>query len=172
MSTPDALPMEIALIALLLFKLQVYLTFLHHYYHRPITLSTFQLLHQSTLHHMASINALQLPIKKFFCPQDWRPTHTVQPHTASAIRSSIATTSFNFYQFPQAYFHSNHTHQESWDPLTAILRPSLIFKFNYGTDLREIAATFITSSTLDSIDQTLMATMATHAIRHCNTSSA
>jgi hypothetical protein len=58
MSTPDALPTEIALIALLLFKLQVYSTSLCHYYHRPITLSTFQLLHQSTLHHMALINAL------------------------------------------------------------------------------------------------------------------
>jgi hypothetical protein len=29
-------------------------------------------------------------------------------------------------------------HQESWDPLTAILQPSLIFKFNYGTALREL----------------------------------
>jgi hypothetical protein len=50
MSTPDALPTEIALIALLLFKFQVYSTSLHHYY------------------HMASINALRLPLKKFFCP--------------------------------------------------------------------------------------------------------
>jgi hypothetical protein len=47
----------------------------------------------------------------------------------------------------------------------AILQPSLIFKFNYGTALREIVATFIISSTLDSIDQTMMATMAAHAIR-------
>jgi hypothetical protein len=54
MSMPDALLTEIALIALLLFKLQVYSTPLHHYYHCPITLSTFQLLHQSTIHHMAS----------------------------------------------------------------------------------------------------------------------
>jgi hypothetical protein len=38
---PDALPTEIALIALLLFKFQVYSTSLRHYYHRPITLSTF-----------------------------------------------------------------------------------------------------------------------------------
>jgi hypothetical protein len=60
-SMPDALSMEIALIALLLFKLQVYSTSLHHYYNRPITLSTFQLLYQSTIHHMASINTLQLP---------------------------------------------------------------------------------------------------------------
>jgi hypothetical protein len=63
---PDALPMEITLIALFLFKLQVYSTSLHDYYHRPITLSMFQLFHQSTLHHMVSINTLQLPIKKFF----------------------------------------------------------------------------------------------------------
>jgi Reverse transcriptase (RNA-dependent DNA polymerase) len=41
MSMPDALPTEITLIALLLSKFQVYLTSLHHYYHRPITLSTF-----------------------------------------------------------------------------------------------------------------------------------
>jgi hypothetical protein len=40
--------------------------------------------------------------------------------------------------------------QESWDALMAVLWPSSIFKFNYGTALREIAATFITSSTLDS----------------------
>jgi hypothetical protein len=58
MSTPDALPMKIALIALLLSKLQVYPTFLHHYYHRLITLSTFQLSHQSTLYHMVLINTL------------------------------------------------------------------------------------------------------------------
>jgi hypothetical protein len=41
----------------------------------------------------------------------------------------------------------------------------------FGAALREIAATFITSSTLDSIDRTLTATTAIHAIRHCNTSS-
>jgi hypothetical protein len=41
MSMPDALPIEIALIALPLFKFQVYSTSLHHYYDRPITLSTF-----------------------------------------------------------------------------------------------------------------------------------
>jgi hypothetical protein len=49
----------------------------------------------------------------------------------------------------------------------AILQPSSIFKFNYGTILREIGATFITSSTLDSIDQTLTTTIATHATKHC-----
>jgi hypothetical protein len=68
MSMPDALPTEIALIALLLFEFQAYSTSLHHYYHRPITLSTFRLLYQSTIHPMASINALRLPLKKFFCP--------------------------------------------------------------------------------------------------------
>jgi hypothetical protein len=76
MSTPDALPTEIALIALPLFEFQVYSTSLHHYYHRLITLSTFQLLYQPTIDHMALINALRLPLKKFFCPQDWRLTHT------------------------------------------------------------------------------------------------
>jgi hypothetical protein len=68
MSTPDALPTEIAIIALPLFEFQVYSTSLRHYYHRPITLSTFRLLYQSTIHPMASINALRLPLKKFFCP--------------------------------------------------------------------------------------------------------
>jgi hypothetical protein len=68
MSMPDALPTEIALITLLLSKFQVYSTFLHHYYHRLITLSTFRLLYQSTIHHMALINTLRLPLKKFFCP--------------------------------------------------------------------------------------------------------
>jgi hypothetical protein len=53
-------------------------------------------------------------------------TRTVQPHTASVTRSSIAVSSINFYQFPRAYFHFNRTHQESWDPLTAVLRPSSI----------------------------------------------
>jgi hypothetical protein len=68
MSMPETLPMEITLITLLLFKFQVYSTSLHHYYHRPVILSTFRLLYQSTIHHMASINALRLPLKKFFCP--------------------------------------------------------------------------------------------------------
>jgi hypothetical protein len=53
----------------------------------------------------------------------------------------------------------------------AVLWPSSIFKFNYGAAFRVIAATFIISSTFDSIDQTSTATMETHAIRHCNTSS-
>jgi hypothetical protein len=76
MSTPDALPTEIALITLPSFEFQVYLTSLHHYYHRPITLSTFRLLYQPTIDHMALINALRLPLKKFFCTQDWHLTHT------------------------------------------------------------------------------------------------
>jgi hypothetical protein len=127
MSTPDALPTEIALTALLLFKFQVYSTFLCHYYHRPITLSTFQLLYQSTIHYMASINALRLPLKKFFCPIGLAPyTRTVQPHTASVTWSSIATSSLDFCQFPRAYLHFSRMHQESWDPLTAGLRPSSI----------------------------------------------
>jgi hypothetical protein len=53
----------------------------------------------------------------------------------------------------------------------AVLRPSSIFKFNYGAAFGVIAVTFIIGSTFDSIDRTSMATMATHAIRHCNTSS-
>jgi hypothetical protein len=42
---------------------------------------------------------------------------------------------------------------------------------HYEAALGVIAATFITGSNLDSIDRTSMATTATHAIRHCNTSS-
>jgi hypothetical protein len=86
MSMPEALPTEITLIALFLFKLQVYSTSLHHYYHRPITLSTFQLLHQSTLHHMVLINTLQLPIKKFFLSTRLAPyTHSTASHSLSYL---------------------------------------------------------------------------------------
>jgi hypothetical protein len=53
-------------------------------------------------------------------------TRTVQPHTASVTRSSIAASSFDFCQFPRAYFHFSCMHQESWDPLMAGLRPSSI----------------------------------------------
>jgi hypothetical protein len=171
MSMPDALPMEIALITLLLFKLQVDLTSLYHYYHRLITLSMFRLLYQSTIHHMASINALRLPIKMFFL------STRLAPYTHSTVSHSLSYPEFNCNNFLQllsvslSLFYFNRMHQESWDPLTAILRPSSSFKFNYRTTLGEIAVTFITSSTLDSIDWTSMATMAIHAIRHCNTFS-
>jgi hypothetical protein len=101
MSTPDALPTEIALITLPLFKFQVYSTSLHHYYHKPITLSTFRLPYQPTIDHMASINALRLPLKKVLLSTGLALyTHTVQPHTASATQSSITTSSLDFYQFP------------------------------------------------------------------------
>jgi hypothetical protein len=100
MSTPDALPTEITLIALPLFKFQVYSTSLHHYYHRLITLSTFQLLYQPTIDHMASINALSLPLKKFFCPQDWRLTHTqyslTQPQLPRVQSQHLPSTSISF----------------------------------------------------------------------------
>jgi hypothetical protein len=86
MSISDALSTEIALIALLLFKLQVYSTSFCHYYHRLITLSMFQLLHQSTLHHMVSINILQLPIKKFFLSTRLAPyTHSTASHSLSYL---------------------------------------------------------------------------------------
>jgi hypothetical protein len=95
MSMPDALPMEITLIALLLFKLQVYSTFLHHYYHKLITLSMFQLLHQSTLHHMALINTWQLPIKKSFF------IHRLAPYTHSTASHSLSYPEFNHNNFFQ-----------------------------------------------------------------------
>jgi hypothetical protein len=100
MSMPNALPMEIALIALLLFKLRVYSTSLCHYYHRPITLSMFQLFHQSTLHHMVSINTLQLPIKKFFVHKIGAPTHTqyslTQPQLSGVQSQQLFSTSISF----------------------------------------------------------------------------
>jgi hypothetical protein len=100
MSMPDALPMEIALIALPSFEFQVYLTSLHHYHHRLITLSTFQLLYQLTIDHMALINALRLPLKKFFCPQDWCLTHTqyslTQPQLPRVQSQHLPSTSISF----------------------------------------------------------------------------
>jgi hypothetical protein len=100
MSMPDTLPMEITLIALPSFKFQVYLTSLHHYYHRPITLSTFRLLHQPTMDHMALINTLRLPLKKSFCPQDWRLTHTqyslTQPQLPRVQSQHLSSTSISF----------------------------------------------------------------------------
>jgi hypothetical protein len=92
---PDTLPMEIALIALPLFKFQVYSGSLHHYYHRPITLSTFQLPYQPTIDHMASINALRLPLKKFF-------VHRISAsHTHSTASHSLSYPEFNCNIFPQ-----------------------------------------------------------------------
>jgi hypothetical protein len=82
MSTPEALPMEIALIALPLFEFQVYSTSLYHYY------------------HMALINALRLPLKKFFCPQDWHLTHTqyslTQPQLPRVQSQHLPSTSISF----------------------------------------------------------------------------
>jgi hypothetical protein len=100
MSMPDALSTEIALISLPSFKFQIYSTFLHHYYHGPITLSTFQLPHQPTIDHMALINALRLPLKKFFCLQDWRLTHTqyslTQPQLPRVQSQHLPLTSISF----------------------------------------------------------------------------
>jgi hypothetical protein len=95
MSTPDTLSTEIASIALLLFKLQVYLTSLHHYDHRLITLSTFQLLYQSTLHHMVLINTLRFPIKKFFL------SARLVPYTHSTASHSLSYLEFNHNNFFQ-----------------------------------------------------------------------
>jgi hypothetical protein len=57
----------------------------------------------------------------------------------------ILSTSISF---PKLIFTPIAHIKKSWDPLMAILQPSLIFKFNYGAALREIMATFITGSTL------------------------
>jgi hypothetical protein len=109
MSTPDALPTEIALIALPSFKFQVYLTSLHRYYHRPITLSTFRLPYQPTIDHMVLINALQSPLKKFFCPQDWHLTHTqyslTQPQLLRVQSQHLPSTSISF---PELILLSRH----------------------------------------------------------------
>jgi hypothetical protein len=116
MSTPDALPTEIALITLLLSKFQVYSTSLHHYYHRPITFSVNYAPHGIDQYPVIISQEVLLSIG--LAPY----TRTVQPHTASVTQSSIATSSLDFYQFPRAYFHFNRMRQESWDPLMAVLR--------------------------------------------------
>jgi hypothetical protein len=120
MSTPDTLPMEIALIALLLSKFQVYSTSLRHYYHRPITLSVNYTPHG--INQRPAITSQEVLLSIGLVPY----TRTVQPHTASVTRGSIATSSLDFCQFPRAYFYFNRTHQESWDPLMAVLQPSSI----------------------------------------------
>jgi hypothetical protein len=94
MSMPDALPMEIALITLLLFKFQAYLTSFCHYCNRPITLSTFRLSHQSTIHHMALINALQLP-------QEVLLSTRLAPYTHSTASHSFSYLEFNCSDFPR-----------------------------------------------------------------------
>jgi hypothetical protein len=137
----------------------------YHSFHIPITLSANYRPHG--IDQCPAISSLEVLLSTGLAPY----THTVQPHTALATQSSIATSSLNFYQFSRAYFHFNRMHQESWDPFMAVLRPSSIFKFNYGAAFRAIAATFIISSTFDSIDRISTATMATHATRRCNTSS-
>jgi hypothetical protein len=113
MSMPDALPTEIALIALPSFKFQVYSTSLHHYYHRPITLSTFQLPYQPTIDHMALINALQLPLKKFFCPQDWCLTQPQLPRVQSQhlLSTSISFPKFIFTSIACIKSHGTHLRQ-------------------------------------------------------------
>jgi hypothetical protein len=92
MSMPDTLPMDIALIALLLFKFQVYSTSFYHYYNRLITLSTFQLLYQSTIHHMASISALRLP-------QEVLLSTRLVPYTHSTASHSLSYPEFNCNDF-------------------------------------------------------------------------
>jgi hypothetical protein len=61
-----------------------------HSFHIPIT----------TIHHMALINALQLPLKKFFCPQDWCLTHTqyspTQPQLSGVQLQQLPSTSISF----------------------------------------------------------------------------
>jgi Reverse transcriptase (RNA-dependent DNA polymerase) len=120
MSTPDALPTEIALIALLLSKFQVYSTSLRHYYHRLITFSVNYTPHG--INQYPAIISQEVLLSIGLAPY----TRTVQPHTTSVTWSSIATSSLDFYQFPRAYFHFNRMCQESWDPLMAVLRPSSI----------------------------------------------
>jgi hypothetical protein len=120
MSMPDALPTEIALIALLLSKFQAYSTSLCHYYHRPIILLVNYTPHGIDQCLAITSQEVLLSIGLVLY------TRTVQPHTASITRSSIATSSLNFCQFPRAYFHFSRMHQESWDPLTAVLWPSSI----------------------------------------------
>jgi hypothetical protein len=97
MSMPDALPTEIALIALPLFEFQVYSTSLlpqaNHSFHIPITLSANYRPHG--IDQRPAITSQEVLLSTGLAPY----THTVQPHTALATQSSIATSSLNFYQF-------------------------------------------------------------------------
>jgi hypothetical protein len=172
MSMPDALSTEIALIALLLFKLQVYSTSLRHYYHRPITLSMFQLSHQSTLHHMVSINTLRLPIKKFFVYK------IGALHTHSTASHSLSYPEFNcnsFFQllsvFPSLFSPQSHASRimgPTYGNTAAIINLQVQL---WNSSQRNHGDLYYWLH-LDSIDRTSMATTAAHAIRHCNTSSA
>jgi hypothetical protein len=96
----------------------------NHSFHIPIVSSL-----NSTPHGIDQHPAITY--QEVLCPQDWCPTHTQYSLTQPQLPgSSIATASFDFYQFSCTYFYLNRMHQESWNPLTAILWPSLIFKFN------------------------------------------
>jgi hypothetical protein len=121
---------------------------------------------------MVSINTLQLPIKKFF-------VHKIGAlHTHSTASHSLSYPEFNRNSFfrllsvspslflPQS--HASRVIRPTYSNIAAIIN----LQVQLWNTLREIAVTFIISSTLDSIDRTSMATMAAHAIRHCNTSSA
>jgi hypothetical protein len=163
--------MEITLIALLLFKLQVYSTFLHHYYHRSITLSMFQLSHQSTPHHMVSINTLLLPIKKFF-------VHKIGAlHTHSTASHSLSYPEFNcnsFFQLLSVFlslilpqWHASRIMGPTYGNTAAIINLQVQL---WNRPWRNCSNLYYRLH-LDSIDRTLRATTATHAIRHCNTSS-
>jgi hypothetical protein len=170
-STPDALPMEIALIALLLFKLQVYLTSLRHYYHRPITLSTFQLSHQSTLHHMVLINILRLPIKKFFVHK----IGTLHTHsTASHSLSYLEFTCNSFFQLlsvsPSLFSPQSHA-SRVMGPIYGNIVAIINLQVQLWNSPQRNRGDLHYQLHLDSINRTSMATTAAHAIRYCNTSS-
>jgi hypothetical protein len=91
-----------------------------HPFHIPITLSVNYTPHG--IDQRPAITSQEVLLSIGLAPY----TCTVQPHTALVTRSSIATSSLDFCQFSRAYFHFSRTHQELWDPLTAVLRPTSI----------------------------------------------
>jgi hypothetical protein len=95
-------------------------------------------------------------------------------HMHSTASHSLSYPEFNRNIFPRLLSvspslfslqsHTSRVMGPTYGSISAIIN-------HYEAALGVIAATFITGSSFDSIDRTLMATTATHAIRHCNTSS-
>jgi hypothetical protein len=95
-------------------------------------------------------------------------------HTHSTASHSLSYPELNHNIFPRLLSvspslfsllsHASRVMGPTYSSIAAIIN-------HYEAALGVIAATCITGSNLDSIDQTSTATTATHAIRHCNTSS-
>jgi hypothetical protein len=95
-------------------------------------------------------------------------------HMHSTVSHSLSYPEFNHNIFPRLLSvfpslfslqsHASRVMKPTYGSIAAIIN-------HYEAALGVIVVTFITGSNLDSIDRTSTATTATHAIRHCNTSS-